>query len=75
MRLVLARTWINRHFDPADAPDERTVRSWVRNGQVRGREIGRRVYVDDEAFQRTTGNALADKLFEASVTTMTSTQR
>lgn len=65
MRLVLARTWIERHFDPSDAPDERTVRSWVRNGQVRGREIGRRVYIDDDAFIESTGNALADKLLSA----------
>ena len=62
MRLVLAKTWIQRHFDAADAPDERTVREWVRRGEIPGREIGRRTYVDDEAFARSTGNALADRI-------------
>lgn len=62
MRLVLARTWIGRHFDEGDAPDERTVRDWVRRGEIPGREIGRRTYVDDEAFTQSTGNALADRI-------------
>lgn len=62
MRLLLADTWVSRRFDPNDAPDTRTVRAWVRQGQIPGREIGRRVYVDDEAFCDSTGNALADRI-------------
>lgn len=62
MRLLLADTWAARRFDPKDAPDARTVRAWVRKGEVPGREIGRRVYVDDEAFCASTGNSLTDKI-------------
>ena len=62
MRLVLAETFAGRHFDPKDAPDLRTIRDWVRLGKLPGREIGRRTYVDEEAFLRSTGNAMADKI-------------
>lgn len=65
MRLVLADTWVARRFDPKDAPDARTVRSWVREGQIPGREIGRRVYVDDEAFSDSSGDALTDQIMAA----------
>lgn len=62
MRLMLASDFIEKRFDPACRPDERTVRAWVRAGVLAGREIGRRVYVDDAAFMAETGNALADKI-------------
>jgi hypothetical protein len=62
VRLVLAETFAGRHFDPKDAPDLRTVREWVRLGKLPGREIGRRTYVDEEAFLRSTRNELADKI-------------
>jgi hypothetical protein len=59
---MLATVWAKARFDEASRPDERTVRHWVRNGVVPGREIGRRVYVDDAAFSRSSGNPLADKI-------------
>lgn len=65
MRLVLAETFVERHFDPKDAPDLRTVREWVRSGVLPGRELGRRVFVDEEAFLASTGNAIADKILGA----------
>lgn len=63
MRLILAKTFIQRHF--GEPIDERTVRDWVRKGEVDGREIGRRVYVDEEAFLESTGDPLADAILKA----------
>lgn len=65
MKLILAKTFIERYFDPADAPDERTVRSWVRKGELDGKEIGSRLYINEAAFIGMTGNAIADKILSA----------
>lgn len=62
MRLIKAKTFANRYFDPEDRPDERTVRDWVRRGEVAGRLAGRLVYVDADAWEAETGNALADNI-------------
>lgn len=65
MKLILSRTFVARYFDQADAPDERTVRAWVRRGELEGKEIGKLVYINEAAFLTKTGNVLADKILAA----------
>lgn len=62
MKLIRASTFAERYFDAGDRPDKRTVRSWVESGIVPGRIVGTVVYVDAEAWERSTGNSLADRI-------------
>lgn len=62
MKLIRAQTFAKRYFGPEDEPDLRTVRSWVGNGTVPGRIVGVIAYVDAEAWEKSTGNALADRI-------------
>lgn len=66
MRLMRPATFVARYFDEADQPDERTIRAWVENGTIAGKIIdtGRRVqvFVDADAWEQITGNALADSI-------------
>lgn len=67
MRLVLAKIFIADCFDPRCAPDERTIHEAIRRGPhdrngLPGRFIGRNAYVDLDALEASTGNALADKI-------------
>lgn len=66
MRLIRSATFIKRYFDPEDAPDERTVRTWVERGPeqggVKGRIMGNIVYVDADWWEATSGNVRVDGL-------------
>lgn len=64
MKLIKAETWARRYFGEEDRPDLRTVRGWVRDGYLPGREMGPRlVYVDEAGWlDKKTGNRLADKV-------------
>lgn len=64
MRLVKCETFAERYFDPECRPDPRTIRSWVKNGAVAGKIIQSTTYVDVDAFERTTGYALVDKIMD-----------
>lgn len=59
---MLASTFAKRYFDADDQPDPRTVRSWVEKGKVAGRVVGSTTYIDADAWEASTGNALADKI-------------
>ena len=65
MRLIRAETFAQRYFAPEDQPDKRTVRTWVENGTVPGRIVGVMTYVDAEAWEKSTGNAIADRILKA----------
>lgn len=60
MKLIRAETFAKRYFAAEDQPDKRTVRTWVENGTVPGRIVGVMTYVDAEAWEKSTGNAIAD---------------
>lgn len=67
LRLMTVADFVNSYFSPESAPDARTVRTWIDEGAVPGRVIGRFYYVDAAAFERSgsTGNALADRILNA----------
>lgn len=68
MKLIKAETFARKYFGPDDRPDLRTIRSWVRDGYLAGREMGPRlVYIDEDAWlDSRTGSDLADKILRAS---------
>lgn len=55
MRLVRIKTFREICFGDGDAPDPRTVRRGIENGDIPGRRVGGEYYVDIEAFRRQTG--------------------
>ncbi len=61
MKLLAASEWVAKYFEKP--PDLRTVRGWVENGEVPGRVLGKKTFIDDEAWRASvaTGNSLADK--------------
>lgn len=44
-RLMKASAWAVREFSPESAPDNRTIKSWIENGVIRGRIIDNKSYV------------------------------
>jgi hypothetical protein len=60
MNLVSAEEFARSEF--SRPPDLRTIRSWISRGDIPGRKIGCRYYVDLAAFRTSTGNKLADRL-------------
>lgn len=44
-RLMKASAWSAREFSPESAPDNRTIKSWIENGVIRGRIIDNKAYV------------------------------
>ena len=51
MRLMSIEQFRTQYFEPNSRPDGRTVRSWIDDGLLRGKNIGRRYYVDQDAWE------------------------
>lgn len=47
VQLLRPTCWIEKYFPAESAPVERTVRNWLKNGQIAGRIIGGTYYVFD----------------------------
>lgn len=60
MRLITVDQFRERFFAPGSQPDRRTVRSWIESGQIPGRIVGQRYYVDEEAWMAESEHALVD---------------
>ena len=65
MKLLTAKVFAERYFDPQCKPDVRTVRAWVEKGNVAGKLVNQHVYVDAEAWERSSGFGLVDKIMNA----------
>lgn len=50
LRLMSIPKWLERHFEPGSAPDEVTVRRWLRDGKLPGRKVGGTWFVDEAAW-------------------------
>ena len=50
MKLVDAKTWAERTFDPESMPPEVTLQRWLRTGAVPARKVGGRWFVDEHAW-------------------------
>lgn len=47
MKLMPIPQWQAKHFAEGAAPDEMTVRRWLRNGKLPGRKVGGKWYIDE----------------------------
>lgn len=64
--LVTPREWIDRRFGSAkQRPAPSSVRRWIEDGELPGKKIGGRYFVDIDAEQGNTGNELADRVLSA----------
>lgn len=50
MRLIAIPAWLEKHFDKGGAPEEVTVRRWLREGVLPGRKIGGLWFIDEAAW-------------------------
>lgn len=68
LRLITPSEFAARYFEEGSAPDARTIRTWIEQGIVPGRVIGKLYYVDAGGFERagSTGNDLADLILNGS---------
>lgn len=64
MRLVDIPTFQSA-FDPRCTPQAATVKRWIENGEVPGRRVGRKYYIDLDAFNDEPDDRSADDLVNA----------
>jgi len=65
--MIPVQEWIDRRFsDAKKKPHAQSVRRWIDNGDVPGKKIGGRYFVDIELEQKQTGDELADRVLMAS---------
>lgn len=61
--LVSPVEWIERRFrDAKRKPHPSSVRRWIESGELPGKKIGGRWFVDLAAEKNETGNELVDKV-------------
>lgn len=63
MRLMRPEAFRETYFDKTTQPDLRTIRNWVRIGELPGEVINGYAYVDADAWERRCGDrniSLAD---------------
>ena len=51
MKLVSIREWMGATFEKGSAPDPRTIRRMIKDGELPGCVIGKTYYIDVEAFE------------------------
>lgn len=65
--LVTPQEWIEIRFGTAKKrPHPSSVRRWIESGQIPGKKIGGRYYVEIDEETASTGNELADQVLRAS---------
>lgn len=64
--LITPQEWIERRFGEAKKkPHASSVRRWIESGDIPGKKIGGRYYVELDAEESSTGNELADRILRA----------
>ena len=61
MQLISIPKWQEKHFAEGSAPDDVTIRRWLRDGKLPGRKIGGLWYIDDAAWLAD-GDALVERV-------------
>jgi len=52
MPLVKASEWVAQNFADGSKPSTSTVARWIKQGVIRGRQIGKWLYVEENALER-----------------------
>ena len=61
--MLTPQEWIDRRFPQAKKkPHPSSVRRWIESGELPGKKIGGRWYVDEVAEQRRTGDDVVDRI-------------
>lgn len=61
--LVTPKEWIERRFgDAKKKPHPSSVRRWIENGDLPGKKIGGRYYVEIDIEAVSTGNEIVDRV-------------
>jgi len=60
MKYISVREYIDTNFTGKDKPTPRTIRNWIDKGELAGKKIGGKIWV--ELSLVSTGNPLADKV-------------
>lgn len=64
--MITPQEWIEKRFPNAKKkPHPSSVRRWIENGDLPGKKIGGRYYVDEVAEAVSTGDELADRVLRA----------
>lgn len=50
MKLISIPRWREQHFVEDSAPDEVTIRRWLRSGKLPGRKVGGTWFIDEAAW-------------------------
>ncbi len=61
MCLVSPQEFLKKEFSKESAPSEHTIRRWIDQGILPGKQIGKLYYVDHTAFSAN-GNPLVEKI-------------
>lgn len=65
--LVTPQEWLDRRFgDAKQKPHTSSVRRWIEAGELPGKKIGGRYYVELDIEKIETGNPLVDRVLKAS---------
>jgi len=62
VRLATIEQFRRGCFAEGSAPDPRTVKRWIDNGEIDGKRVRGTYYVDLDSFALKTGNVLADRV-------------
>lgn len=63
MKLITITAWLGKHFAEEGAPEEVTVRRWLRDGVLQGRKIGGMWFIDEDAWLAD-GDELVQRVLE-----------
>jgi len=64
-RLKNISAFQTEHFEEGSKPTTKTIRTWIDDGELPGRKIGGKYYVDMAKYEATSGNPLLDKINQA----------
>lgn len=64
MQLMTLKAFKARYFTPSSAPSDVTIKRWIEEGEIAGRKLGGKYFIDAHKFELT-GNKLVDQVLSA----------